>query len=181
MKPYLTLSKAVPKELCNLAIKDFRNKKFEGGTVYDDLGNLVAQDIRTGTVHHAADGHWLEIILGTLGQMANQAGEFGYAITGTQPLQIANYEAGEKYDWHSDTSLMIPAGQVMRKLTLVAQLSPREDFTGGGLYIDGVNDSVLVHQGDVAVFPAYLRHKAETVATGTRTTAVMWFTGPAFT
>lgn len=171
----------MPKDLCNLAIQNFRNKKFESGTVYDDLGNLVEQDIRTGTVHHASDGHWLETILSSFGQMANHAGEFGYTITGTQPLQIANYEAGQKYDWHSDTSLIIPAGQIMRKLTLVAQLSPREDFTGGGLYIQGVNDSVLVHQGDIAVFPSFVSHKAETVASGTRTTAVMWFTGPALT
>jgi predicted 2-oxoglutarate/Fe(II)-dependent dioxygenase YbiX len=181
MKPYLTIPQALPRELCELALKDFRQGEFERGQIYNDDGALVVQEDRTGTVRHIADGHWLEPLLGTLGQTANNIAGYGFNITGSQPIQVANYEAGQKYDWHYDTSLIVPAGQITRKLTVVLQLTHEDSFTGGGLFVENVEKSVLSKQGDVAVLPSFVKHKAETVTSGTRTTAVIWLTGPAFT
>jgi len=96
----------------------------------------------------------------------------------TEPFQFTEYVApGGKYDTHMDKS---PLG-VLRKLSLVVQLSDESDYKGGELEINrGEPNFMLKSRGTVLAFPSYMMHKVHPVTEGTRYSLVSWVSGPAF-
>ncbi len=97
-------------------------------------------------------------------------------------LQVAVYDEGEQghYDWHSD----IGEGQIaqFRKATIVTQLSPPEDYEGGGLEINLGNRvlSASRSQGNATLFASFMLHRVVPVTRGTRLSLTCWSHGPKY-
>lgn len=178
---YWLWEKAIPPAVCDQLLREVGEMNLEDGTInYNDTPK-VDYGYRNGKTVFLPTNHWFEGILLNHGRWANQSANWGFNVKSCQQLQIASYKEGEKYEWHSDEELLNRGGSYQRKLTAVCQLSRAEDFTGGGLYIKGVQEeSVLKNQGDLVVFPSVLLHKAATVNSGHRVTVVCWITGPHF-
>lgn len=105
---------------------------------------------------------------------------FRYDLTGTEPVQLANYVSAHKgkYDWHMD------AGEhTLRKLSLVMQLSEPEEYEGGVLQLqDGSlgGSSIIKKRGYITIFPSWLMHCVTPVLSGERQSLVCWSLGPSF-
>eukprot|EP01043_Picozoa_sp_COSAG02_P052553 COSAG02_NODE_5680_length_4131_cov_4.013641_6_plen_304_part_00 len=109
---------------------------------------------------------------------ANEDG-WGWPLTRpeTKGLQFAKYEEPHGgYDWHVDA---VPqrdrkgGGQmVTRMVTLVAQLSPPDSYTGGDLQVGTVN--VSRQRGTLHVFPSSMAHKVWPTTAGKRWSVVSW-------
>lgn len=84
------------------------------------------------------------------------------------------------YTWHTDAGMS--NGFPPRKLSLVLQLSPPEDYGGGDLQVYSSKEpsTITKQRGLVAAFPSYVLHRVTPVTAGVRKTLVVWTCGPAF-
>ncbi len=98
---------------------------------------------------------------------------FGFHIVGVEPLQLAEYGVGDKYDDHLDIG---PGAAMMRKLSVSVQLTDPATYEGGDLHIWGTG-RVDRAQGAAIVFPSYLVHRVEAVTRGIRRSLVAWGVG----
>ena len=87
-------------------------------------------------------------------------------------VQFTRYNAGEFYEWHSDSAPDRDAGQIRyRSLSIVVLL--KSAMYGGGLEMR--NGGVIhLNPGDAVVFPATEQHRALAVAEGQRDCLVLW-------
>ena len=97
----------------------------------------------------------------------------------TQPehhgLQLAKYVPPHGgYDWHNDiiASQASSGRSRTRMVTLVAQLSDADEYSGGDLQVGGVNASR--EKGTLHIFPSFLPHKVWPTTAGVRWSAVSW-------
>lgn len=176
---YWKWDKKIPKELCNVLIEEVER---DGYLTPAGVGVGVYQEhMRNNKTFFLDFNHWFEGIMYNHIRYANSSLNLNYDINGCEPLQYTHYKNNEKYEWHVDQELNdLSRPHQYRKLSAVCQLSDSKDFTGGGLYIKGIDQSVLTEQGDIVVFPSYLEHKAEVVTSGNRITLVCWATGTPF-
>jgi predicted 2-oxoglutarate/Fe(II)-dependent dioxygenase YbiX len=175
---YWLWEKAIPPATCDQLLREVGEMNLTDGRIDD--ADLNAK-WRTGKTAFLPSNHWFEGILLNHARWANQSANWGFQVDNCEPLQIASYKTGEKYEWHSDDNILSRNKPYHRKLTVVCQLSRDSDFTGGGLYLEKVGEeSLLKAQGDLVVFPSFLDHKAATVESGHRVTVVSWVTGRYF-
>jgi PKHD-type hydroxylase len=178
---YWYWEKAIPKEVCEAMLKEVEKLNLVVGEVNGKNNtNVVSIEIRNNEVHFLPENHWFEGILLNHVRYANASANWNFSITGNEPVQVTSYTEGQKYEWHEDTSLLDKTKEYQRKLTTVCQLSDTSDFTGGGLFLKDIEDSILKNQGDIVVFPSFLSHKAAEVTSGNRVTLVCWVTGEYF-
>jgi len=99
-----------------------------------------------------------------------------------ESAQVAAYDATREghFDWHSD----IGEGPFARKrkLTMVIQLSPPDDYEGGRLEIRPSAHVVAANTdlGAAVVFPSFLLHRVTPVTRGNRHSLTIWAHGPSF-
>lgn len=106
----------------------------------------------------------------------NQA-YYHFKLTSMSDPQILEYQNTGFYGTHVD----IGTGELSnRKMTLVAFLSPPEDYQGGELVLKPAGLTVPNQQGNLVVFPAYLPHEVQPVIGGIRRTLVSWILGASF-
>ncbi len=98
---------------------------------------------------------------------------FKFDLADIEPLQLAEYATGDKYDDHIDIG---PRGASLRKLSASVQFSSPTDYDGGDLVIWGTGP-VERSRGALIVFPAWLVHRVETVTRGLRRSLVAWAIG----
>lgn len=177
---YWIWDKSVPTELCQLALKEFETIQFEEARLGLDSKPVLNHNFRKGKVSFLPPHHWLQSVLSQYVIYANNASGWNFVIQDFENVQIALYEKDGLYDWHPDDDILNRSKPMQRKLTVVCQLSKAEDFEDGGLFIKGIDTNLLKNQGDVAVFPSYMVHKAATVTSGKRVTAVCWSVGDYF-
>ena len=74
----------------------------------------------------------------------------------TEPLQLAEYGAGEHYDWHLDLG---SEGYSVRKLSFIVQLSEEGAYEGGAVEVLAARTPPAMPKarGAMIVFPAYVR------------------------
>ncbi len=108
---------------------------------------------------------------------------FRFDLSGIyENLQYTVYEGapdvGGHYTWHMDRGNT----GTPRKLSLVLQLSPPDEYEGGELEVLVGNTPTSVEKklGLVAAFPGYVLHRVTPVTKGIRRTLVVWISGPAF-
>lgn len=122
-------------------------------------------------------------------QVANCAA-FQFELTYFHEVQFTEYSDLQegKYDWHEDIT-WVRNSPSRRKLSIVVQLSPDNDYAGGDLEISESivggkgnlpNSGALRKQGSVFVFPSFLTHRVTPIVRGTRYSLVSWYEGPAF-
>lgn len=110
---------------------------------------------------------------------------FGFDIDYNHEVQGTEYPAsiGGKYDWHEDNTWVPQNGKVFdRKISVVLQLSPKENYKGGRLELerDNLKEDQFNNVGDLIIFPSFLRHRVTPVTEGVRYSLVTWYQGPRF-
>ena len=131
-------------------------------------------------------------------EKANELCGWNYDVSMIENIQFSEFSKDQYYDWHIDGGLdhfspSLHTGSeyenLVRKLSLIVQLSKPEDYEGGdvffskppssgGLDIYGETLPQFRQQGAVIVFPSYVRHKVGRVTSGTRKAATAWHNGP---
>ena len=111
---------------------------------------------------------------------------YGFSVNQIENCQFSIYDSADKgkYDWHYDTQW----GNITmadRKISMVLQLSNRDEYKGGEFEIENVNyspeDKVrLKNKGAIITFPSFLRHRVTPVTEGRRMSLIAWVEGPKF-
>ena len=106
---------------------------------------------------------------------------FGADILAPFDIQFTEYHASNNghYDWHQDVWLESPR-PYDRKLSVVVQLSPPDEYTGGEFEFFGLNNpgARFAQRGSLLIFPSYLQHCVRPVRGGIRRSLVTWVEGP---
>jgi PKHD-type hydroxylase len=102
---------------------------------------------------------------------------FHFDIDGIEPIQLARYGVGDRYDPHIDLG---PGATSRRKLSISVQLSDPQSYGGGDLAFRGVVPPKSRNRGTAIVFPSYLEHAVQPVERGERWSLVAWAVGPPF-
>lgn len=100
---------------------------------------------------------------------------YGFA----EGMQFTRYDAPSgRYGFHKDKVL----DGVIRKLSLVVQLSEPENYKGGDLCLQIADkpEAMSKKRGRLVLFPSYVLHEVTPVTEGTRYSLVSWITGPCF-
>lgn len=129
---------------------------------------------------------WLYARIERMALEANTNG-FGFDLCGVSggftSVQFTEYHSADTghYDWHEDLTWKGTA-PFDRKMSMVIQLSPPEEYEGGRLEL--INDPLapgqFTQQGDVIFFPSFNRHRVTPTTKGVRYSLVTWFVGPRF-
>jgi PKHD-type hydroxylase len=108
---------------------------------------------------------------------ANALANWNYSLFDFQDVQIGKYKNSGHYDWHYDA--FPPENGMQRKLSCSILLN--DEFEGGKFEIETFEKKQIdLQKGDIFVFPSFLKHCVTPVTSGTRYSAVVWATGPAF-
>jgi predicted 2-oxoglutarate/Fe(II)-dependent dioxygenase YbiX len=169
---YWKWEKSIPTEVCDVVLSEMSGVNKKQASVTSE--HRIDEQIRNNKIYFLKQHHWFEGVLMQYLQRANKSAKWNYDITGCQRLQYAEYDVGEKYEWHRDQYDGVSISRIPRKLTVVCQLSDSSEFTGGGLFLTDESKSLLHEKGDVVVFPSNLLHKAGMVDSGVRKTMVGW-------
>lgn len=151
---------------------------------------VINQEIRRSQVRWIPRrNHDFDFLFEALTDFAYECNKFafGFDLTTFNDVQFTEYDASYKghYDWHMDTNWGLTT-HFQRKLSMVLQLSPTENYTGGDLEFlqDDCNilpDAQAIRQkGTIVAFPAFLKHRVTPVTSGKRYSIVTWVEGPNF-
>jgi len=172
--------KRLPNNICDLLIEEFKNQKFEYGSIIQNY-EVLPEKRNVKTVPISLD-HWCNGIAMYYGFDANFA-NFKYNISEFESLQFLSYEEGMFYVVHNDVSPYVKDISHRRKLTVIIQLSDKNDYTGGDviLYDSGLNPEIMSREkGTIIVFNSAITHCVSKVITGTRYSLCGWLLGPPF-
>ncbi len=192
----------LPKEQINIlesdAVKNFEEKMLDSRL----HGDALNKDKRNSKNAWIPTTHWIGGFLWHYIERANRE-NFLYDIRNIdgESIQFTRYEEGQFYGWHSDAGLQtqykpVSAGncadglvqdflnekiELIRKLSVVVQLSDPEDYEGGNLQImseDGKSYFAPRQRGTVIVFDSRSQHRVLKVTKGVRKSLVAWVVGP---
>ncbi|WP_422356196.1 2OG-Fe(II) oxygenase [Roseivirga pacifica] len=164
-----------------LILKAYESKVKSAAQVADE--GLDMPDLRKSTVTFLEpdDAEYAPIIH-KLAQLAIQVNQQRYTfdLSGIyEPLQIAQYDSDDFFDWHTDFS----NGQAStRKLSLSVQLSEPSSYEGGDLQFKVNTNEINAPKslGTVVIFPSFIQHRVTPITSGSRKSLVAWITGPHF-
>ena len=165
----------IPKEVCQLILKEGAQDRFSPGETRDDAGDQY----RNNHIFFLEKHHWFEGVLLNFARIANISAGWKFDWNDCEKVQISRYESGQRYEWHADENIFRDS-EAIRKLTVVCQINDPADYVGGGLFLEGFDENMLIKQGDVIVFPSLVRHTAKKIESGQRVSAALWVTGPQF-
>jgi predicted 2-oxoglutarate/Fe(II)-dependent dioxygenase YbiX len=167
-------------------------------------GDALNRDKRNSQNAWIPTTHWIGGFLWHYIERANRE-NFLYDIRNIdgESIQFTKYTEGQFYSWHNDAGLAthykpVSVGnrgngqeiaqdfinencELIRKLSIVVQLSSPDDYEGGNLQIlDEANNSYIVprKRGTVIVFDSRAQHRVLKVTKGTRRSLVSWVVGP---
>ena len=137
------------------------------------------RDSRVAWLRPGPETEWIFARTLELVQQVNAA-NYEIEIAGfTEPLQVAEYAAGQYYDWHLD----IGNGPIsIRKISFIAQLTDPASYQGGAVEVFSAKEPHAMPrpQGSVILFPSYVLHRVAAVTSGLRRSLVGWIGGPHF-
>jgi len=169
-------------EQCQMIIDAGQKQPRENGQVGGGKGGMV--DTKTRLSHIS----WIPFnvlpeMYKTLERVMLQTNGNHFGFEGmqiTEPAQFTEYSNGGFYDWHIDSDVHFMHQPPVRKISMTIELSPANEYEGGGLELMDDGKLIRPKQGHAIFFASFIRHKAVTVTRGTRRSLVMWFGGPAF-
>lgn len=108
------------------------------------------------------------------------ASAFGLDVTEIMPPDYLVYGPGYgHFGWHSDISYKDE--NLVRKVTMIVQLSEPTDYDGGELQVFAEGPRVMPkRRGTVVSFPAFCQHQIMPVTRGVRESLVVFGMGPRF-
>ena len=178
--------KVIPPDICNYLVKSIKDDDWIESKVVENVVEKFARlsDVRNNYTHFLKTNHWFEGILYNHVRYANESAGWNYDIDSIQDIQISKYGKNEYYNWHRDINL-VNNTNFSRKLSVVVQLNDPSEYVGGGLELEDDTDkpmgvNMLENQGDLIVFPSFIKHRAIEVTEGTRYSATGWVLGPLF-
>jgi PKHD-type hydroxylase len=186
LKPDLIASYAYMKnvftpEECKLIIDIGLKKELINATV-NATNQQYKPDLRKNKISWVEAEDGLEFMYRKLTDvtLALNAEFFGFDLYGiTEKIQFSVYEhIGDGFKLHFDKTY----GSVIRKLSLVVQLSDPSEYRGCELkvYTGSIPEVVPKDQGTVIAFPGYVMHEVTPLISGKRYTLVAWLGGPNF-
>ena len=171
------------KEECEKIIEFGKTKKNEIGQVSKNNNDVTDKTYRKSNIAWIdnKDKEMEEIFLKLSGiSLFLNEKFFNFDLNGfVEDLQFTEYlEKGSKYSWHIDKS----EKQLVRKLSVVVQLTDPETYEGGQLQvkIDENSIDMASGQGDVIIFPSYILHQVTPITKGQRHSLVGWISGKPF-
>ena len=159
------------------------SKKYEmfpGITISNDPEIRSIRKVKTAALD-AVELRWVfERLTGIIVSMNEQFFEFDIWGLG-EGINFLEYEnIGDKYDSHIDKIY----GSLVRKLTVIVQLTDPKKYTGCDLEVVYCGDNGKVtmtrEQGSVIVFPSYVVHQVTPLKKGKRHSLVSWVSGKPF-
>ncbi len=191
---YYLLEGGIPKHTCNEIIQYGKtlelNEGVTGSTDYlfdDEDKKNHSKNIRNSRTTWISTP-WIYNLLNPIVNNCNNLG-FHFNISEKEHVQFTEYKPNGHYNWHQDTVDIEQNKKLIRKLSMIVQLSDPNDYEGGGLSfnlrgLDSMSEDTLIDvpkkfrtQGSVVVFPSYLWHKINTITDGIRYSLVMWSLG----
>lgn len=167
-------------------------------------GDALNQDKRNSQNSWITTDDWIGGFVWHYAMKANRD-NFLYNITNIdgENIQFTKYGEGQFYGWHNDAGLSthykpISGGnrgdkdaisqdfvnehcELIRKLSIVIQLSDPDDYEGGNLQLldeDGKSYIAPRKRGTVIVFDSRTQHRVLKVKKGIRKSLVAWVVGP---
>lgn len=155
------------------------------GTPTDRRTELTTRCVES-CAFDAPDAGWLYERIAQKIQLANRD-YFEFDLTGLiEPVQFLKYTPAQDekpdghYVWHVDFG---EGAMATRKLSLIIQLSPPEDYDGCRLVLNadrGPFESQILGRGHAIAFASWTPHMVTPITRGTRYALVCWVAGPRF-
>ena len=168
--------KQIPKEYCEVMLKNIRNKQFVLGKINSN-GQIVDKKRRETDIFWVDPTSVVGCIADKYIRMANVAAGWNYDLTETEAIQIGKYYHGGFYGWHPDDVI---TNSNPRKLSFSLLLNDPKEFEGGQFELKDLKEQPILEQGSIIVFPSSLIHRVKPVTSGVRYSAVTWMRGPNF-
>jgi len=169
-------------EQCQKIIETGRQQPKQDAQVGGGVGGKV--DTKTRISHISwIPFNALPVMYTTIENLMLQTNNNHFGFDGmniTENAQYTEYTEGGFYDWHIDSDVHFMHEPPVRKISMTIELSPANEYEGGGLELMDEGKLIRPKQGHAIFFASFIRHKAVTVTRGTRRSLVMWFGGPAF-
>jgi len=185
-------------EELNLVEYALRNPKFEDGVAFSQ------RDIRKSRIAWI-DDQGLDIVLLRLGREISRNSGWNLHLRRCDPVQYTEYDAGGKYDWHSDQAPPMPDHRdgivKVRKISMTLFLNDPEEYEGGEFDVEiwGPKGSIgndsrfkdkgneeeryvtfKQSKGNAIFFQSDQFHRVRPVISGLRKSLVVWFIGPPY-
>ena len=185
-------------EELNLVEYALRNPKFEDGVAFSQ------RDIRKSRIAWI-DDQGLDIVLLRLGREISRNSGWNLHLRRCDPVQYTEYDAGGKYDWHSDQAPPMPDHRdgivKVRKISMTLFLNDPEEYEGGEFDVEiwGPKGSIgndsrfkdkgneeeryvtfKQSKGNAIFFQSDQFHRVRPVTSGLRKSLVVWFIGPPY-
>ena len=165
-------------------------------------GDKINKEKRNSQNAWIPTSHWVGGFIWHYVQRANRE-NFLYDLRNIdgETLQYTRYDVGQYYNWHTDagltqqykpqsignrgheiaTDFLNEKTELIRKLSIVVQLSNPEDYEGGNLQI--MNDEGKTYfaprkKGTIILFDSRAQHRVLKVTGGVRKSIVGWVVGP---
>jgi PKHD-type hydroxylase len=173
---------ALSAEECDGIIAKAQSYPEKEATVGFDKHNRVDQNLRESAVRWLPPTQEPALVQRLMGFVnSSNRTNFGFDIVSPFDIQFTEYHGTKsgKYDWHHDVRLdsLMPYD---RKLSVVVQLSSREDYEGGEFEFSTVQHpgAIFEPRGSLLIFPSFLQHRVLPVTRGIRYSLVTWVEGP---
>lgn len=176
--PYWIWPGQIDKATCELIVSQGNQLPLKEGLA----GGKLNLEIRKSQIGWFPKDHWVEGVLLHHIFKANRAA-WNFDLSGNESVQFTNYGHDEFYHPHLDVNEF---SSIMRKVSVVLQLDPPENYKGGELLFLNERTSKYYKpagfevQGSIIVFPSMTWHQVTAVTSGMRHSAVMWANGPQF-
>jgi predicted 2-oxoglutarate/Fe(II)-dependent dioxygenase YbiX len=160
---------------CDRIVELTEGESFMSGEMRNPLEGY--RNCQISIIHSSSSSAWLATKLTAIMETANET--YGFEMGSSPPtLQFTRYGIGGKIDWHTDFDFNL---DVSRKISISVQLTPRQQYSGGGLEFFPTGEMQLGRdQGTAIVFPSFFTHAVMPVTEGVRESLVVWFYGPNF-
>ncbi len=192
----------LPEKVVEVICEDLNNNF--GNQMNDSLlsGDSLNKDKRSSKNSWIPTTHWVGGFVWHYIERANRE-NFLYDIRNidSETMQFTQYDVGEFYGWHNDAGISsqykpISVGnhsegraqdfvnenlELVRKLSVVIQLSNPEDYEGGNLQLlseDGKKYFAPRQRGTIIIFDSRTQHRVLKVTKGRRKSLVGWIVGP---
>jgi PKHD-type hydroxylase len=153
-------------------------KRMSGINVNAELDKVI-RDSKTVWIYPNEDTRWMYDRISNIVISLNDT-YFKFDIFGmVEGFQFTEYNAPTgHYGSHTDCIL----NGIIRKLSIVIQLSDPDDYKGGELELNlsGKPDAMIKDQGTLIMFPSFVLHQVKPITKGTRYSLVGWITGKPF-
>jgi PKHD-type hydroxylase len=168
------------KKIIDYALQKPKEKGAISGT-FDTPGVINSAHRNNSIIWIKEDDPNTKFVMERLTNIINELNSkyFKFNIYGfCEPLQFTEYNApSEYYKRHIDKMY----NGIIRKLSVVVQLTDSTEYEGGELIIYSGNSTPMRKtQGSVIIFPSYVLHEVTPVIKGTRHSLVAWLAGDPF-